>query len=125
MQLVIRFNQKFLINPCTPTLTLVALPRLEGGVDVVVVVLEHGDWRQLYKNGPSRKIYSQRLLSREYDFRRTFSLTENLFSGKTYSYTIGPCARHAHAAVLQLVLVEVGAEQLLVGVHPDRDELVD
>ena len=47
-------------------------------------------WRQLYKNGSSRKIDSQRLFSREYDFPKTYSLTENQFSGKTYFYTIRP-----------------------------------
>ena len=31
---------------------------------------------------------SQRLFSREKDFQKTFSLTENQFSGKTYFYTI-------------------------------------
>ena len=53
-----------------------------------------GRWRrgrdQLYKNRSSRKIDSRRLLSREYDFPETFSLTENKFSGKTYFYTIRP-----------------------------------
>ena len=48
-------------------------------------------WRQLYKNRSSRKIDSQRLFSREYDFPKTFSLTQNPFSGKTYFYTIHPC----------------------------------
>ena len=43
---------------------------------------------ELYKNRTSRKIGSRRLFSREYDFRKTFSLTENQFSGKTYFYTI-------------------------------------
>ena len=32
---------------------------------------------QLYKNRSSRKIDSQRLFSREYDFPKTFSVTEN------------------------------------------------
>ena len=44
----------------------------------------------LYKNRSSRKIDSKRLFSRECDFRKTFSLTENQFSGKTYFYTIPP-----------------------------------
>ena len=44
----------------------------------------------MYKNRSCRKIDSRRLLSREYDIRKTFSLTENPFSGKTYSYTIRP-----------------------------------
>ena len=48
-------------------------------------------WRQLYKNRSSRKIDSRRLFSREKDFQKTFSLTENQFSQKTYLYTIGPC----------------------------------
>ena len=43
---------------------------------------------QLYKNRSSRKIYSRRLFSREYDFQKTFFRTENPFSGKTYFYTI-------------------------------------
>ena len=43
---------------------------------------------ELYKNRSSRKIDSQRLFSREYDFQKTFSLTENQFSGKAYFYTI-------------------------------------
>ena len=44
---------------------------------------------ELYKNRSSRKVDSRRLISREYDFPKTFSLTENQFSGKTYFYTIG------------------------------------
>ena len=44
---------------------------------------------ELNKNRSSRKIDSQRLFSREYDFPKTFSLTENQCSGKTYFYTIG------------------------------------
>ena len=48
--------------------------------------------RQLYKNWTSRKIDSQRLFSREQDFHKTFSLTENEISGKTYFYTIHPCS---------------------------------
>ena len=47
-------------------------------------------WRQLYKNRSSRKIDSLRIFTRERDFPKTFSLTENQFSGKTYFYTIGP-----------------------------------
>ena len=43
---------------------------------------------ELYKNRSSQKIDSQRLFSGEYDFPRTFSLTENQFSRKTYFYTI-------------------------------------
>ena len=34
---------------------------------------------------------SRRLFSREYDFPKTFSLTQNKFSGMTYFYTIGSC----------------------------------
>ena len=40
---------------------------------------------ELYKNRSSRKIDYQRLFSREYDFPKTFSLTENQFSRKTYT----------------------------------------
>ena len=46
---------------------------------------------ELYKNRSSRKIDSQRLFSREHDFPKTFSLTENQFSRKTYFYTIASC----------------------------------
>ena len=55
-----------------------------------VIRTSNGSWRQLYKNRSSRKIDSQRLFSREEDFPKTFSLTENQFSGKTYFYTIRP-----------------------------------
>ena len=48
---------------------------------------------QLYKNRSSRKIDSRRLFTREYDFLKTFSLTENQFSGKTYFYTIASRSR--------------------------------
>ena len=41
-------------------------------------------WRQLYKNRSSRTIDFRRLFSREYDFPKTFSLTENQFSGKAF-----------------------------------------
>ena len=40
----------------------------------------------MYKNKSSRKIDSRRLFSRKYDFMKTFSLTENQFSGKTFMY---------------------------------------
>ena len=43
----------------------------------------------IVENRSSRKIDSRRLFSREYDFPKTLSLTENQFSGKTYLYTIG------------------------------------
>ena len=49
-------------------------------------------WRKFYKNRSSRKIDYHGLLSREYDFQKTFSLTEIQFSGKTYFYTIHPWA---------------------------------
>ena len=42
----------------------------------------------MYKNRSSRKIDSWGLFSREYDFPKTFSLTEKQFSGKTYFCTI-------------------------------------
>ena len=45
-------------------------------------------WDKLYKNWSSGKIDSRRLFPREYDFPKTFSLTENQFSGKTFFYTI-------------------------------------
>ena len=69
-----------------------------GGLALVVgrrrrrrVVAAHCDkelWRQLYKNRASRKIDSQIIFSRAYDFPKTFSLTWNKFSGKTYFNTI-------------------------------------
>ena len=46
----------------------------------------------MYKIRSSRKIDSRRLFTREYDFPKTLSLTENQFSGKAYLYTIRPCA---------------------------------
>ena len=52
-------------------------------------------WRQLCKSRSSRKIDSQILFSRELDFQKTLSLTENQFSGKTYLHTIRPCRRPA------------------------------
>ena len=48
---------------------------------------------ELSKNRSFRKIDSQRLFSREYDFPKTFSLTENQFSRKSYFYTIDPRLR--------------------------------
>ena len=47
-----------------------------------------GNRDKLYKNRSSQKIDSQRLFSREYNFPKTFSLTENQFSRKTYFFTI-------------------------------------
>ena len=53
-----------------------------------VTSFEGGAFRdEFYKNRSSRKIDSRRLFSSEYDFPKTFSLTE--FSGKTYFYAIG------------------------------------
>ena len=57
-------------------------------------VLEKDKWKdnlrdELYKNRSSRKIDSRKPFSREKDFPKTFSLTENQFYGKTYFYTIG------------------------------------
>ena len=49
-------------------------------------------WDELYKNRSSRKIDSQRLFSRVYDFLKNFSLIANQFFRKTYSYTIA-CRR--------------------------------
>ena len=51
---------------------------------------------ELYKNRSPRKIHSRRLFSREYDFPKTFSLTENQFSGKTYFYTIASRRLQGH-----------------------------
>ena len=45
-----------------------------------LILLCRSTWRQLYKNRSSRKIVSRSLFSREYDFTKTFSLTENQFS---------------------------------------------
>ena len=44
---------------------------------------------QLYKNMSSWIIDSWRLFSGEFGFPKTFSLSENQFSGKTHFYTIG------------------------------------
>ena len=52
------------------------------------LVIHNEDRDELYKNRSSRIIDPRRLISREYDFLKTFSLTENQFSGKTYFYTI-------------------------------------
>ena len=70
-------------------------PASAGGEPGVVGVnhlleLAYDDWDELYKNRSSRKMDSRRLFSRENDFPKIFSLTENLFSGKTYFYTIAP-----------------------------------
>ena len=51
-----------------------------------VIESEEGDnlaRRQLYKNRFSGKTDSRRIFSREYDFPKAFSLTENQFSRKT------------------------------------------
>ena len=53
-------------------------------------VVSTASWRQLYNIRSYRKIDSQRLFSREKDFPKTFSLTENQFSRKIYFYTIHP-----------------------------------
>ena len=53
-----------------------------------IVPCQDETWDELYKDRFSRKIDYQRLFSREYDFPKTFSLTENQFSRKTYFYTI-------------------------------------
>ena len=52
----------------------------------------------------------------------TFSLTENQFSGKTYSYTIGPCTTAAaglHAGVCR-VLPDQRVVVVLVSVERSR-----
>ena len=54
----------------------------------------------------SRKNDSQRLFSREYDFPKTFSLTENQFSQKTYFSTIAssPNAKTGTSAWMHVLL---------------------
>ena len=47
------------------------------------------------KIGLPGKLILGRLFSREYDFPKTFSLTEKQFSGKTYFYTIHPWRRRS------------------------------
>ena len=42
----------------------------------------------MYKSRSSRKIDSQRIFSREYDFPEYLYLSENQFSRKTYFYTV-------------------------------------
>ena len=70
-------------------------PRREAPKLMMETATMTKSWRQLYKNRSSRKIDSQRLLSRESDFPKTFSLTENQISGKTYVCTIHPRRHHA------------------------------
>ena len=65
--------------------------RLEVG-GARVELLEEG-WGNCI-NRSFRKIDSQRLFSREWDFPKTLSLTENQFSGRTYFYTIHPGGVH-------------------------------
>ena len=57
---------------------------------------------ELYKNRSSRKIDSQGLFSREHDFPKTFSLTENQFSRKTYFYTIASRRARGWAAAAEV-----------------------
>ena len=61
---------------------------------------------ELYKNRSSRKIDSRGLFSREYDFPKTFSLTENQFSQKTYFSTIAssPNAKTGTSAWMHVLL---------------------
>ena len=54
-------------------------------------------------NRSSRKIDSRRIFSREYDFPKTFPLTENQFSRKTYFYTIASRDRFGYTAVFRAV----------------------
>ena len=73
-------------------LVLAAL-RLSSVPTPAPAAADDGVWANpggMYKNGSSRKIDSQILFPKEYDFPKTFSLTENQFSGKTYFYTIRP-----------------------------------
>ena len=64
---------------------------------LVLAPLLHVLWRKLYENRSSRKNDSKRLFSREYDFPKTFSLTENQFSRKNYSYQIHPWCSPGHS----------------------------
>ena len=64
---------------------------------------------QLYKNSSSRKIDSRRLLSREKDFPKTFSLTENQFSRKTYLIQLVPGA--VRRGVVVDVVDEIAADR--------------
>ena len=48
------------------------------------------DWRQLYKNRSPWKIDSRIIFLREYGFLKTFSLTENQFSRKTFFIQLPP-----------------------------------
>ena len=76
--------------------------------------------RQLCRNRSSRKIDSRRLVSREQDFGKTFSLTQNPFSGKTYFYTIRPCSRSLSAlrlSTLPILAWEKGKVLHLVAGH--------
>ena len=75
---------------------------------------EHRD--ELYKKRSSRKIDSRRLFSREWDFPKTFSLTENQFSGKTYFCTIRPCSA-ADIAPKSPAITESVGEVSSGGIH--------
>ena len=70
-------------------------------------------WRQLYKNMSSRKIYSQRQFSREYDFPKTLSLTENQFCGKTYFHTIPPCTIDLTSSISRAPIAKYWMRKLL------------
>ena len=54
------------------------------------ILLKKFSWGQLNKKRSSRKVDSRVLFSRELDFQKSFSLTENKFSRETYFYTIRP-----------------------------------
>ena len=64
-----------------------AVPSLFGE-ECNMIVVEGQPGMSCIKIGLPRRINSQRLFSREYDFQKTFSLTEYRFSRKTYFYTI-------------------------------------
>ena len=71
----------------------------------------------MYNNRSSRKIDSQRLFSREYDFPKSFFLTENRFSGKTYFYTTasqdGLRSLYNSISVLKILQVDDEAGSLM------------
>ena len=94
-----KYDVKFLVKVCIKMLEkklheeneirdvfLGDLDDEENRKKAVLAIREIRD--ELYKNRSSRKIDTRRLFSREHDFPKPFSLTENQFSGKTYFYAI-------------------------------------
>ena len=96
-----KYDVKFLVKVCIKMLEkklhekneirdvfLGDLDDEENRKKAVLAIREIRD--ELYKNMSSRKIDTRRLFSREHDFPKPISLTENQFSGRTYLYTICP-----------------------------------